>query len=280
MKNHRDMAVYADLHTHTTSSDGTLSPDALVARAATLGIQVLAVTDHDTVEGLADARRVAEAKGIRLVPALELSATVGGAEVHLLAYGIDSQDAALRTHLRDMQAAREERAWAMLERLREQGLEVDERLLRQKVSTTNAVGRPHVAEVLVEEGHVDTGREAFEEYLGNDGPGYVPKPDFPAAEALNVIHGAGGIGVLAHPGHWTPRAHLRQLLEEGLDGIEVWHPSHDSSLQSYYERLARGYDVKMTGGSDFHGRDETDDQQFGLVGMSKNEWERLRDVLA
>ncbi|PQJ36183.1 hypothetical protein BSZ35_17650 [Salinibacter sp. 10B] len=274
------MAVYADLHTHTTSSDGTLSPDALVARAATLGIQVLAVTDHDTVEGLAEARRVAEAKGIRFVPALELSATVGEAEVHLLAYGIDSQDAALRTHLRDMQAAREERAWAMLERLREQGMEVDERLLRQKMSTTNAVGRPHVAEVLVEEGHVDTEREAFEKYLGNDGPGYVPKPDFPAAEALNVIHGAGGIGVLAHPGHWTPRARFRQLLEDGLDGIEVWHPSHDSSLQGYYERLARGYDVQMTGGSDFHGRDETDDQQFGLVGMSKNEWERLRDVLA
>ena len=275
-----DPEVYADLHTHTTCSDGVLAPEALVARVAIRDVQVLAVTDHDTVEGLAEARRAAEERGLHFVPGIEVSATVEGEEVHLLAYGVDPSDAALVAHLRDIQAAREERAWAMVERLRGQGLEIEDEALEQKIAGTHAVGRPHVAAVLKEAGHVDTMGAAFERYIGNEGPAYVPKPDFPAAQALHVIQGAGGIGVLAHPGHWTPRAQIRQLVNVGLDGIEIWHPAHDASLQGYYRRLARGYELMETGGSDFHGRAEKDDRALGAVGMDEDAWERFRVATA
>jgi predicted metal-dependent phosphoesterase TrpH len=272
--------VYADLHTHTTSSDGTLAPEALVARAAECGIQVLAVTDHDTVDGLGEAQEAAVERGLHFVAGIELSATVEGEEVHLLAYGIDPSDAALETHLRDMQAARENRAWTMIERLRRQGVEIAEEVLERKMVTTHAVGRPHVAAALLEEGHVDTMEEAFAQYIGNEAPAYVAKPDVPARRALRVIHGAGGVGVLAHPGHWTPRAQIRTLVDDGLDGIEIWHPSHDASLQGYYRRLAAGYDLMETGGSDFHGRAEGDDHTLGTVGMNEEAWERFRVAAA
>ncbi len=275
-----ERTVYADLHTHTSRSDGRLSPRELVAAAAERGLQVLAVTDHDTVRGLDEARAAAEDEGLVFVPGIEMSATIEGAEVHVLAYGIDATDDGLQAYLRDMQAAREDRAWAMMDRLREQGVEVDDRGLHEKITATTAVGRPHVAAVLVEAGQVDTMDGAFEKYLGNGKPAYVPKPEVPVGDALDVIHGAGGVAVLAHPGHWTPGTQIRRMVDEGLDGIEIWHPSHDASLQRYYQRLARGYGLSETGGSDYHGHREGDGPTLGAVGMSVEAWERFQAATA
>lgn len=272
--------VYADLHTHTSYSDGCLSPSALVEKAAERGIAVLSVTDHDTVEGLDDAGEAARAREIHFVPGVELSVSVGEVEVHLLAYGIQPEHPALRDHLQAMRKARRRRAWTMIERLRNEGLDIADGQLEREIDDTTAVGRPHVAAVLVQAGHVASVEEAFERYLGPEGPGYVAKPAFPAEEALAMVHEADGIGVLAHPGHWTTTRQLRTLSNAGLDGIEVHHPSHSSSLRGYYQRVADGYDLLCTGGSDYHGRSDKEERHFGTVGMSEREWERFREDVA
>lgn len=269
-------AVYADLHTHTNCSDGTLPPEDLVDLAVEHGLEVLAVTDHDTVAGIEPAKRAARDRGLQLVAGIELSTTVKREEVHLLAYGLEPDNAALRRHLEAMKKARKRRVHRIVERLQKIGLEFEDEILAREVETNPSVGRPHVAEALVRSGHVDTIRQAFQEYLARDRPGYVAKPEFPASKALRLVHNAGGVGVLAHPGHWTPSARLRHLVEVGLDGIEITHPSHDSTLRQYYGRMARAYDLFVTGGSDYHGRTEEEACAFGTLGMTQGEWERFR----
>lgn len=272
--------VYADLHTHSQCSDGHLAPAALVRRAAERDLRVLALTDHDTVQGLLAATEAAAACGIDLVPGVELSVTEEGAEVHLLAYGIDPSHAALRSHLEEFRAARRERGWTMVERLREEGLSLSDEVVTAAFGEAPAVGRPHVAEALRAAGHVETLSAAFEQYLGEGRPGFVEKPPFPAREALRMVHEAGGVGVLAHPGHWTSTRRIRRLVDQGLDGIEVVHPSHDASLQGYYERIADGYGLFGTGGSDYHGGPHRPDDSLGRIGLSRDAWERCRPHLA
>ena len=272
--------VFADLHTHTDASDGVLSPAALVRRAAERGIEVLSVTDHDTIEGLESALEAAQETDIHVVVGIELSVTLDGEEIHVLAYGFEPSHAGLRRHLQAMQEARRTRAREIVQRLRDQGVEVEDDRLRAAIGSARAVGRPHVAAALVRGGHVDTPGEAFERYLGRGKPGYVAKPAFAADDALTLIHDAGGVGVLAHPGHWTSGAQVRRLVEAGLDGLETRHPSHDDSLRGYYDRLARGCDLFATGGSDYHGRTDEEEMHFGTVGMSRSAWERFRTAIA
>ena len=276
----RSTDVYADLHTHTSRSDGQLSPKELVARAAERGIQVLAVTDHDTVGGIQPAVTAAETKGLHLVPGTELSVTLDEQEIHLLAYGFDPGHTGLREHMAAMQDARQARAQTIVQRLRDQGVEVGDDQLRADISTAHAVGRPHVAAALVRAGQVESERAAFEQYLEEGKPGFVAKPAFPASDALDLIHEAEGVGVLAHPGHWTSGRQVRKLVDVGLDGLETKHPSHDTSLRGYYERLAQAHDLVTTGGSDYHGRTDSEETHFGTVGMSHAEWERFREALA
>lgn len=271
--------VFADLHTHTDASDGVLSPEALVSRASERGIRVLAVTDHDTVDGLQSAIEAAQTEGPDVLAGIELSVTLDGDEVHLLAYDFEPTHAGFQRHLQAMQEARRDRAWTIVERLRDEGIDVVDDRLRNDITCTHAVGRPHVAAALVRMGHVDTPREAFDHYLARGQSGYVAKPAFPAKQALALVHDAGGVGVLAHPGHWTSGTEVRELVQAGLDGIETQHPSHDSSLKGYYERLARGYDLLTTGGSDYHGRGDEEETHFGTVGMSRSAWERFRTGL-
>lgn len=273
-------AVHADLHTHTVCSDGERRPEELVAAAAERGIRVLSVTDHDTIAGLDAAQAEAEARGLEFVTGIELSVTLDDDEIHLLAYHFDPTNEALRRHLDDMRAARRQRAWDMVDRLRAHGLTIADEHLEAQLDDTNAVGRPHVAAALVAAGHVSTIRAAFESYVGDGGPGFVAKPRVAAADALDLVHDAGGVGVLAHPGHWTSSGQIRALVECGLDGIEIHHPSHRSTLADYYRRWAAGRDLLLTGGSDYHGRDEADERHLGTVGLSKREWERFRAGLA
>lgn len=271
---------YADLHTHTRCSDGQLAPEALVTAAAERGVQVVAVTDHDTVAGLSDARATAEACGLDFISGTELSVTLDGEEVHLLAYGVDPTHDGLQKHIQTMREARWRRAHRMLDRLRSHGLDIADEQLHAQVDDAAAVGRPHVAAALVKAGHVHTIREAFEQYLAEERPGYVPKPEMEAAAALTLVHEAHGVGVLAHPGDWVSSTQIRQLVDRGLDGIEVVHPSHRTSLEDYYRRLADGYDLFTTGGSDYHGRADAEDTYFGTMGMTEAEWERFRAAVA
>ena len=265
----------ADLHTHTICSDGQLAPAALVRKAAGRGLDVLAVTDHDTIDGVAEAQEAGRACGVRVVPGVELSVTVppggdangsgeGGEEIHLLGYAFDPGHEGLRGHLSRFKDVRRERAREMAARLTDLGhplalADVE----AQAASGGAALGRPHAAQALVAAGHAPDTRVAFDQLIGDGKPAFVEKPRFDAAEALALLHDAGGIGALAHPGEWTSDRTVRTLREAGLDALEVIHPSHDDRLTRYWRRRAASYGLRQTGGSDYHGHRAGEDEHFG-----------------
>lgn len=265
----------ADLHTHTFCSDGRLSPAELVREARLRGLHALAVTDHDTVDGLEEGMAAGRRWGVEVVSGVELSVTVGATEVHLLGYCFDPADVALRRHLDAFRQARQRRAEQMVAHLQALGAPVDLAAVEAQ-ARGGAVGRPHVAQALVASGYVATYQEAFDKYLRDGAPAFVAKPLFPAEDALPMLHAAGGIGVLAHPGHWTSDDVVQQLLRAGLDGVEVVHPSHDAMLTRYYRDLARRFGLIETGGSDYHGVRPSDDENFGRYSIPYPQFDRLR----
>jgi len=272
----RDEMAYADLHAHTHCSDGTLAPDTLVQRASGRGVKVLAVTDHDTTAGLEAARSAAKGHGIQLVNGVELSVEVEDQAVHLLGYGFDRDHPALTQYLSDFTQRRRERLDAMIGRLAGKGVEVSAEAVERQVGTSAAPGRPHLARALVEEGQVDSYEAAFQKYLDTEQPAYVPAPTQPAKTAIDALHEAGGVAVLAHPGQWMPSGVLITLRKQGLDGIECFFPSHPDYLVDYYQNICRSHDLLVTGGSDYHGRPDAEEVQLGEVGLTKSQWERFR----
>ncbi len=271
--------IYADLHLHTTCSDGRLAPAALVARVAEAGVQVVAVTDHDTVEALPAARAEATRRGLTLVTGVELSVTVDATEVHLLAYGFDPAHDGLCRHLEAFRTARADRAAAMARALTRLGAPVTMDDV-EAAADGAIIGRPHVADALVARGHVATTQEAFDRYIARGQPGHVAKPRVPARAALDLVHEAGGLGVLAHPGHATGGWLLQTLVNAGLDGLEVYHPAHDAMLTDYYRRMAEAFGLVVTGGSDYHARGPGGDARLGRLGLTEAAWERLHPAFA
>ncbi len=252
----------ADLHTHTTASDGRLSPPGLVEKAHLRGLAVLSITDHDTLAAYPTATLAAERYGIDLLPGVELSANVGGADVHLLGYGFDLGDAGLRDHLARYRAERHERAEEIVGRLRALGHPVElERVLA--LTQGGTVGRPHIARALVEAGHAETVQGAFARYIGDGAPAFVPKGKATAEELVALVHAAGGVCVLAHPGSWVQVRFAERLAAAGLDGIETVHPAHDDDLREHWRAVARRLGLLETGGSDYHGFNPRDDERFG-----------------
>ncbi len=242
-----------DLHTHTTASDGLLSPEALVQAVQAAHLDVFSITDHDTLDALAAAETQAGARGLRLIPGIELSAMWRKRfELHLLGYFFDPADVRLVGFLRERREARRTRLTAMLNRLRAMGIVVaaDDVLARAQDGN---VGRPHLARVLVQRGFVGSIDEAFERYLGEGKPAYVPRPDVTIADAIQVIHNAGGLASLAHPGLHNHDDALPDLVASGLDAIEVYHVTHTHGRVTHYRRLAERWGILVTGGSDFHG---------------------------
>ncbi len=265
----------ADMHTHTRCSDGRLAPTALVAAAAQCGLHALAITDHDCIDGLEEGAEAGRRYGVEVVAGVELSVTVEAEEVHLLGFFFDPDHAGLRRHLAAFQRARRERAAGIVERLGALGVPVSfEAVMAQ--AQGQAVGRPHVAEALLQGGHVASHEEAFDQYLRDGGPAFVAKPLFPAAEALALLHEAGGIGVLAHPGYWTHDATLMALIRAGMDGIETVHPAHDADLTRYYRQIARDFVLIETGGSDYHGPRPDEDATLGRYSIPYAHLERAR----
>ena len=245
----------ADLHLHTTASDGTLSPGELVARAAEAGLEVIAVSDHDSVAGLPAAREAARAHGLRVVTGVELSCGAQG-EIHVLGYGFDPQNRALADFFALRVAQRQTRAERMVQQLCEIGKPVA--LERVRALAGGVVARPHVAQALVEAGHAASVQDAFERYLKPGRPGFVPKDVVRVCEAVQLIHGAGGVSVLAHPmelgkGEMALEALVHEWHTQGLDGLEVYHPSAANNHAAFLYRLARREGLLVTGGSDYHG---------------------------
>lgn len=252
----------ADLHTHTTASDGRLSPPGLVEKAHLRGLAMLSITDHDTLGAYPTATLAAERYGIDLLPGVELSANVGGTDVHLLGYGFDLDDPGLRTHLARYRAERHERAEEIVQRLVDIGrpIRLDRVLALARGGT---VGRPHIARAIVEAGYARTVQGAFVQYIGDGAPAFVPKGKATAEELIALVHAAGGVCVLAHPGTWVEVRFAERLAAEGLDGIETVHPAHDDDLREHWRSVVRRLGLFETGGSDYHGFGPRDDDRFG-----------------
>jgi predicted metal-dependent phosphoesterase TrpH len=244
-----------DLHLHTTASDGLLPPEALVARVAAAGVTVMAVTDHDTVAGLDRAQAAAAARGIRLIPGIEITAVETGRDVHVLGYFFDRAHRPLAEFLDGQRADRRRRLQAMAARLAALGMpiDIDDVLARH---AGHAVGRPAIAHALVRGGHVATIAEAFDRYLGTDGAAFVPRQGTAVAGVVTVIRDAGGLASLAHPGLMRDPSLLERLVADSAtapDAIEVFHSDHDDMVTARLLTLADARGLLVTGGSDFHG---------------------------
>ena len=240
-----------DLHVHTLFSDGVLTPEAVVAHALERSLAALAITDHDSVEGVERAR-IAAGSNLELVPGIEVSSSLDGMELHLLGYYLDPEDEELTRSLARFREERLRRALTMVERLIELGAAVDFDVVLE-LAGPGVVGRPHVAEALLRAGHVETVDEAFRRFIGSQGEAFVPRPSFGPEHAIALIHAAGGVSVLAHPGMALPDVLIEELAGAGLRGLEVWHPQHGAVAVRRFRALARRLDLLETGGSDFHG---------------------------
>lgn len=244
--------VYVDLHIHSSLSDGTFHPERIVALSHKLGLAAISITDHDTVAGLDVASAAARAVGIDLIPGVELSAVVGDRDIHLLGYYFDPTDPHLLRHLARFREERFLRAERIVKKLNTIGLSLGiDKVLAQ--AGGGAVGRPHVADALVCAGFVSTTGEAFSRYIGYDGPAYEPKYAVTPQAAIDLIRGAGGMVVLAHPGTYESESYLADLVAAGLGGIEVIYPKHTHEQQTQFELIADVYGLAKTGGSDCHG---------------------------
>ena len=241
-----------DLHTHTTASDGTLTPEDLVKEANRLGIDSLGITDHDTTEGLGRAIGAGEKWGVEIVPGIEINTDVEEIEVHILGYFISYQNEVLQETLREIRNERLLRAWKILERLRRLGLEVSETSILD-VAQGQAVCRPHIARALVRAGYCSSMKEAFEKYLKKGGKAYVPRQSLSPEEAIQVIQKTGGVPVLAHPGLIGRDDLIPFLVTAGLEGLEVYYSRHSPEVTKHYSEMAVRSRLIQTGGSDYHG---------------------------
>lgn len=241
-----------DLHAHTTASDGALAPRDLVRLAARHGVRVLAVTDHDSTEGLPEAIDEAARHGMEIVPGLEINTDVPGAEIHVLGYCVDWQAEWFQAFLREQRAERTARVHRIVERLTGLGmpLAADEVFA---ICKEGSPGRPHVAQAMVNRGYVKSVREAFDRWLRADGPANVPRRRLTPAEAVAVIRRAGGVPVLAHPGLANRDEMIPGLVAAGLAGIETYYPEHSVGQITGYRRMCQRLRLVATGGSDYHG---------------------------
>ena len=265
-----------DLHVHTTASDGLCSPDQLVERAAAAGVTTLSVTDHDTVAGLARTADRCAAARIRFVPGIEITAIAGGRDVHMLGYFFDAGHPPLLAFLERQRESRFARLGAIAERLASHGVLVDVAPLVDEARRQggHTVGRPQVARALVAAGHAADTNDAFERWLGFGKPGFVARAGAPPEEVIAVIHDAGGLASLAHPGLTQVDARIPALVAAGLDAIEAFHPDHDPATRDRYVALARAHRLLLTGGSDYHG-DPAHGLSPGAVTLPAAEWEKL-----
>ncbi|MBO4297340.1 MAG: PHP domain-containing protein [Clostridia bacterium] len=251
----RDDSVKFDLHIHTTASDGTDSPEAVVELAARNGFSTIAVTDHDTMRGVPEARRAGRRLGVRVIPGVEISAG-GAVEVHVLGYGV--KDAArMEEALARMCSMRETRMEQMVEKIRALGIDIE--LDQVTALSAGTVGRSHLARVLVQKGVVRDVREAFVRYLAPGRPAYVAREKLKVEEAVQLIRACGGLAGIAHPGQNHGEAYwgaerFRALKPLGLKCIECYHMAHSAAVAAGFERIARSEDLLVTGGSDYHGQ--------------------------
>ena len=245
---------YADLHIHTTASDGILSPEQVIWWAAKKQLKAISITDHDTINGVAEALLINKQNNdIEIVPGIELNSYFNGEEVHVLGYYIDITDEAFLNKLKEIQDFRYNRALKIIKKLNmlNISISVDQVL---SISKGDSVGRPHIARALVKNGYAKDVKDAFNRYLAKDCPAYVERYKLTTKQAIETINNIKGIPVLAHPGLLNNKAIINELLDLGFRGIEVYHSKHDESAVNRFLKIALEKDLLITGGSDCHGK--------------------------
>ncbi len=264
-----------DLHSHTSASDGQHPPAEQVALAAAAGVKVLAVTDHDTVAGLGACADAAAALGLRLVPGIEVSALHNRREVHVLGHFVDPASPRLQAYVTQLGGERERRMEAMVEKLEAMGVPVKLEQVRALAGDA-PLTRPHLARVLVELRVCSSTREAFDRFLGDGRPAWVPRFELSVSDAVALIHAAGGTATLAHPGSSrVNRLEVETMAAAGLDGIEALHSDHPPSQQELFRGWADALGLECTAGSDFHGEAVAPNRRFGSATMSPEALARL-----
>lgn len=269
----------ADLHLHTNASDGQYSPTELVELARKF--DVIAITDHDTTDGVEEAQQAAARYGAPIViPGIELSAEDADGDVHMLGYYIDIHNRSFQDTLARFRENRYRRGQKMVEILTAMGMPLDwDRVTA--IAGDGAIGRPHIARAMLEAGYVESVKDAFNRYIGNDGPAYVARTRLTPEESVALIHSAGGVAVLAHPGLLNDyRSMIRRLVAVGLDGVEVNHPANDEATRLDLRGIATTNHLIMTGGSDFHGPQVKPDTTLGMVSPPEGAVDALRQAAA
>ena len=261
--------VEVDLHLHTTASDGRLTPSELVSMAGNRGLKVIAITDHDSTEGLAEAFLAAEQfPDLNIIPGIELSSDIPGKEIHLLGYFLDYKNKKFQQTLTEFREGRVDRAKSMVQNLEAMGLPVSwERVLEL---ADGAVGRPHIAQAMLEKGYISTPQEAFAKYIGRNGPAYAERPKLTPVDGVKMIRGVGGIAVMAHPIEMGELSDLREILptlrDAGLSGIEVHYGTYTQDQIQILSSIADDNGLLQCGGTDYHALGTPGEKEVGMVG--------------
>jgi predicted metal-dependent phosphoesterase TrpH len=266
-----------DLHIHTAHSDGFYSPTEVVRKSKERGLEVISITDHDNLSGIAEAISAGKEIGVEVIPGVEISSDVRDKEVHILAYFIELENKELERYLTFFREERIKRAVRMVKRLNTLGFPLTINDVMDKASNS-AVGRPHIAQALLERGFVNSYYEAFNKYIGNGCPAFEKKVHLSPQSAFKIISDAGGLSFIAHPGY-MPEVLLKEIIEAGVDGIEVIHPSHSPQQVKFYRGIVNEYFLLDSGGSDFHGGKREDEHNLGKFYTSSASVEAMRKRL-
>lgn len=243
---------WADLHVHTTWSDGVFSPEYMVQKAKEAGLRAIAITDHDAIRGIDEANEAGDKIGVEIVPGIELSTSNGTHDVHILGYFFDPHHPDMLDYVEFFQKERIKRARKILEKLWKMGIRLNADVVISSAGH-GAVGRPHIADALMEEGFVLSYDEAFYKYIGDGKPAFVKKPNISPAEGIALIRKSGGLSFLAHPGMDLTDDEIIQVVKQGLDGIEILHPKHSEEKVNHFYKFANDHRLLVSGGSDCHG---------------------------
>lgn len=266
-----------DLHMHTTHSDGSLSSCELVQKAASAGLNLISITDHDSINGIDEAVECGKDLGIEVIPGVEISTDINDKEIHLLGYFIDTKSDELLKYLSFFRDERFHRALRIVKKLQQLGLKITmDDVMNQ--AQNSAVGRPHVAYAMVELGIIENYYDAFEKYIGDRGPAYERKIHVSPQSALKLINDANGLSFIAHPG-FMDEVTLLHLIKAGVDGIEVIHPSHKPFQEKFYKGIVSQYCLLESGGSDFHGGKKGDDENLGNYFISSIQVEAMKKMI-
>lgn len=266
-----------DLHLHTLYSDGAYTPEQIVNRAKAAGLDIIGITDHDNLDGIEAAIEHGKRVGIEVIPGVEISTDLEDKEVHLLGYFINTNHEEFQKYLSFFRQERYNRASRMVKKLNNLGVSLSfDHVV--SIAKDTAIGRPHIATALLEAGFVGNFYEAFDRYIGNNCPAFERKIHVSPQSALKLISDAGGLSFIAHPGYISERI-LMSLINFGLDGIEVIHPSHNPSQIKFYQGIVNEYCLLSSGGSDYHGGKRGDDQNLGKYYIPYSQLEAMRKML-